>query len=165
MVGVSRPDSHMHRMRWCLRCESEWSLAIAATMPHGDYINHMAHMYVYCAHTYVYIHTHTWTAMCALRSRASTGCRAAATATVTASHSIVLIQVRSLHAVGLLCSSNPSRVETSAFGGWTFFFCCYDAAAAPYSVNMNRPSAFEFLGFWAYEILGLRPLGFRSFGF
>ena len=74
MVGMLCPDSHIYRiaLRRSLCYESGWSLVTAAAIPHGDYLNRMAHTYVYCLHIYTYIHIHIyihmWTAvLCASR--------------------------------------------------------------------------------------------------
>jgi hypothetical protein len=71
MVGMLCPDSHMH-LRRSLCHESGWSLATAAAMPHGDYLNRMAHTHVCCVHvctcTHTRVCTHMWTAtLCASR--------------------------------------------------------------------------------------------------
>jgi hypothetical protein len=55
-----------------------------------------------------------------------------------------------------------ARVETPAFGGWSIFFCC---CWPPRRVACCRPWPLDFWVIWFYGGLGLRPLGFRSFGF
>ena len=66
--------SHMCRiaLRRSSCYESGWSLVTAAAMPHGDYLNRMAHTHVFCVHiythTHIHVHVHVWTAMlCASR--------------------------------------------------------------------------------------------------
>ena len=74
MVGMLCQDSHIYRiaLRRSLCYESGWSLVTAAAIPHGDYLNRMAHTHVFCVHIYTYIHIHirihVWTAiLCASR--------------------------------------------------------------------------------------------------
>ena len=69
MVGVLCPDSHIYRiaLRRSLCYEGGWSLVTAAAIPHGAYLNRMAHTHICCVHIYAYIHIyiylHMWTAL------------------------------------------------------------------------------------------------------
>ena len=71
--GCAVSDSHIYRiaLRRSLCYESGWSLVTAAAIPHGDYLNRMAHTHVCCVHIYtcihIHIYIHMWTAtLCAL---------------------------------------------------------------------------------------------------
>jgi len=69
MVGMLCPDSHIHRivLRLSLCYESGWSLVTAAAIPHGDYLNRMAHTHVCRVHIYTCIHIHIYIYICGLR--------------------------------------------------------------------------------------------------
>ena len=114
MVNVLCPDSHTHRiaLRRSLWHESGWSLATAAAMPHGDYLNRMAHTHAHCVHVYTYTYVDC-DIMCLMiiiiistaPARAIPRYYTAATAAVTVQCSIV--QVRSSHAVGVTAQLMP----------------------------------------------------------
>ena len=55
-----------------------------------------------------------------------------------------------------------ARFETPAFGGWPIFFCC---CWPPRRVACCSCRPLDFWVSWFYGVLGLRPLGFRAFGF
>lgn len=111
MVGMLCPDSHIY-LRRSLCYESRWSLVTAAAIPHGYYLNRMAHKHVCCVHIYTYIHLHIcmhmWTAiLCASRLLLlySTGTSNPRVLYRRTGAVYGIIQARNLHAVGILCSS------------------------------------------------------------
>jgi hypothetical protein len=151
--------SHIYRiaLRRSSCYESGWSLVTAAAMPHGDYLNRMAHTRVCCVHIYTYIHMHIyiytlmWSAMLRAlrllllyRHEQSPGniIYTAGTATVTVPYSS--IPARSLHAAGLLCSS--CQLVWHRFNR---------------RPGVSRPAHYQQRDF---VFIGLWPLGFRAFG-